>query len=102
MTALLKMGQHVQTEVRKGNLVSVCFMDIKAGFDTVPHTYLLRKLEMCGYEDSALEWVNSYLSNRTLTVQVEASFSGFWEVIKKCTKILLGLHCEHPHGNLQL
>ena len=32
-----QMGEQEQTEVRKGNLVSVCFMDISAGFDTLPH-----------------------------------------------------------------
>ena len=58
-TSLLEMGEHVQEEVSKGNLVSVCSMDISAGFDTVPHNYLLRKLEMFGYEDSALAWVDS-------------------------------------------
>ena len=58
-TALLEMGEHVQEELSKGNLVSVRFMDISAGFDTVPQIYLLRRLEMFGYEDSALAWVDT-------------------------------------------
>ena len=56
-------------------------MEISAGVDTVPHIYLLRKLEMFGYEDSTLEWVDSYRSNKIQVVQVQASYSEFWEVI---------------------
>ena len=44
-TALLEMGEQEQTEVRKVNLVSVCFMDISAGFDTLPHIYVYTSLQ---------------------------------------------------------
>ena len=37
---------------------------------------------MFGYEDSALTWVDSYLSGRKQAEQVQASYSEFWEVIK--------------------
>ena len=56
-------------------------MEISAGVDTVPHIYLLRKLERFGYEDSKQEWVDSFISNRIQVVQVQASYSDFWEVI---------------------
>ena len=81
-TALLEMQESVHCEIEKGKIVSVAFLDISAGFDTVPHTYLLRKLEMLGYEDSALRWIASYLKGRTQQVQVEASFSKEEAIIK--------------------
>ena len=67
-------------------LVSVCFMDISAGFHTVPHIYLLRKLEMFGFEDSALAWVDNYLSGRTQAIQA-TQISG---------KLLKGYQKEGP------
>ena len=82
ITALLEMQEHAHQQIAEGMLVSVCFLDISAGFDTVPHTYLLRKLEMMGYENSALEWVASYLEDRTQVVQVEASYSSISKVVK--------------------
>ena len=81
-TALLEMQESVHSEIEKGKIVSVAFLDISAGFDTVPHTYLLRKLEMIGYEESALRWIASYLERRTQEVQVEASFSDREIIIK--------------------
>ena len=44
-TALIEMGEQEQTEVRKGNLVSVCFMVILRGFDTLPHIYVSTSLQ---------------------------------------------------------
>ena len=35
-------------------IVSVAFIDMNAGFDTV-HSFLLRKLQMMGYADSTLD-----------------------------------------------
>ena len=37
---------NVHTQIQKGYIRSVCFLDVSAGFDTVPHAYLLRKLNM--------------------------------------------------------
>ena len=70
---ILEMGEHVHNEVGKGNLVSVCSMNISAGFRTVHHI----PAEKIG-DDCALEWVESNLSNRTQVVQVQASYSEYW------------------------
>ena len=81
-TAQLEMGEHVLEELHRGDLVSVCFLDISGGFDTVCGNcgiYLFKKLKTFGYDDSALEWVDSYPSNRTQVAQVQASYSEFWE-----------------------
>ena len=46
-------------------------LDVSAGFDSVPHINLLRKLEMYGYGDRTLEWLASYLEDREQFVVVE-------------------------------
>ena len=81
-TALLEMQESVHQEVERGNIVAVAFLDISAGFDTVPHTYMLRKMEMIGYEPSAIRWMSSYLENRTQVIKVETAYSEEDTIIK--------------------
>jgi hypothetical protein len=63
-TALVEVWEFVLGEVEKGNIVALCLLDVSAGFDSVPHINLLRKLEMYGYSDKALKWLASYLDSR--------------------------------------
>ena len=46
--------------LEEGYIVSVA-IDVSAGFDTVPQSYLLRKLQMIGYAESTLDWVGRLL-----------------------------------------
>jgi hypothetical protein len=67
----IEMQTYVHEELAKGNIVSVSFLDVSAGFDTVPHSYLLRKLQMIGYGEETLKWVSSYLKDRTTRVKIK-------------------------------
>ena len=49
------------------------FMDFMKAFDRVWHTGLLYKLAQCGISSSSLAWIQDYLSNRYITVQVDGS-----------------------------
>ena len=70
-TAMIEIQCHMFGEIEAGNIVSLSLLDVSAGFDTVSHTYLLRKLETIGYCEEAIEWLNSYLSGRTQMVQIQ-------------------------------
>ena len=70
-TALAEVWEFVLGEVEKGNIVALCLLDVSAGFDSVPHINLLRKLEMYGYGDKTLKWLASYLERRKQFVVVE-------------------------------
>ena len=48
---------------------------MSAGFDTIPHSYLLRKLQLLGYHGKTLKWVKSYLTGRTTRVKIETRIS---------------------------
>ena len=55
--------------------VLIC-LDLSAAFDTVDHNILLKTLENSyGITDSALEWFDSYLRGRPITVNVGKSYS---------------------------
>ena len=70
-TALAEVWEYVLGEIEKGRIVVLCLLDVSAGFDSVPHVNLLRKLEMYGYGDRTLQWLGSYLHGRKQRVVVE-------------------------------
>ena len=53
----------------------MCLLDVCDGFGSVPHKNLLRKLEIYGYENAALDWFSSYLADQDQYVVVEVSDS---------------------------
>ena len=58
-------------------------------FDVVDYDILLSKLALYGFEDSALEWVRSYLSNRSQSVFIEG-----------CLSEPLPIECGVPQGSI--
>ena len=47
------------------------FMDLSKAFDTLDHTPLLYKLKYIGINGITLNWFNSYLSNRSQSVEID-------------------------------
>ena len=60
-------------ERRKG--VILVLIDLTAAFDNVGHAMLLKLIKSIGLCDSALAWIASYLSDRTLAVKIEGAIS---------------------------
>ena len=58
-----------------GLINGVLFLDLKKAFDTVDHKILLKKLEMYGIRDIALEWFCSYLHLRTQVCRINNTTS---------------------------
>jgi len=68
--ALVKIHNDLVTSIDQGHVGALVLLDMSAAFDTVDHHLLLRTLEYrFSVSDSALAWFNSYLSDRTQTVQ---------------------------------
>ena len=75
-TAIMWIFNVLLTQLDKGNAVLMALLDLSAAFDTVDHTILKRRLQMThGIDGKALEWVASYLSNRTMRVCVDGEYS---------------------------
>ena len=73
----------------KGGFAGAILMDLSKAFDTINHELLIAKLEAYGFEDSALETMYSYLSDRWQRTKVNCSFSTWKE-----------LFCGIPQGSV--
>jgi len=74
-TALLQMYDGWTEAVDKGQFSGVCMLDMSAAFDTVNHSLLLQKMEFYGIDSGALQWVSSYLSERSQRVCIDGCMS---------------------------
>ena len=80
-TGLLKVFSDVCNAIDEGNVCLLGLLDLSAAFDTVDHEILIRRLKTTfGIDGLALQWLNSYLSDRTQTVRVNGKCSGMSEV----------------------
>ena len=65
----------------KGGFAGAILMDLSKAFDTINHELLIAKLEAYGFDDSALETMHSYLSDRWQRTKVNTSFSTWRELL---------------------
>ena len=63
----------------KANTISL-YVDFKKAFDTVNHKLLLKKLKNYGIHNIALDWIRTYLTNRTQQTQIGADMSSEREI----------------------
>ena len=61
---LTQFTDKVLSNMDKGLVNGVVFIDLKKAFDTVDHVILLGKLKSLGLSSKNLEWFHSYLSSR--------------------------------------
>jgi hypothetical protein len=89
-TALVRVHNDIITAIDKGQAVILVLLDLSAAFDTVDHTILLSRLrDKFGVTGTALQWFNSYLSNRSQSVVIET--------VRSKPKVLL---CGVPQGSV--
>ena len=79
-SALLQMHDTWLQEVEDGSMVGVMMLDLSAAFDMVDHDLLLEKLKLHGLDDKAVQWIQSYLTDRFQTVCVDGCLSSFLRV----------------------
>ena len=69
--------------------VDVGILDFSKAFDKVGHLRLAQKLEFYGIRGKALQWIKSFLSNRSQQVVVEGSYSKSHQAFRKAHFLLL-------------
>ena len=75
-TALLRVQNDLLQAVDKHGGAILVLLDLSAAFDTIDHKKLLNILDVSfGIRGDALKWFESYLTDRTQTVQIGKEFS---------------------------
>ena len=64
----------------KGKYVNVIIMDLSKAFDTINHYLLTAKLYEYGFSHNSMQFILTYLQNRTQRTNVNYKFS-LWEKI---------------------
>ena len=59
----------------KRRQIDAIYTDFQKAFDRVDHKLLIFKLKKIGIEGNILDWISSYLTNRTQVVKFKNSFS---------------------------
>ena len=74
-TGLIQMYDSWIEALNNGQYSAACFLDLSAAFDVVDHNLLLEKLKLYGFSGSTIEWMSSYLLNRSQAVYVDGFLS---------------------------
>ena len=75
-TALLKVKSDILDAVDRQEVTFLVLLDLSAAFDTVDHAILLLRLyQRIGICETALQWIESYLSSRTSSICIDGHCS---------------------------
>ena len=79
-TALLQVSDEIFKAMDDSELILLTLLDYSKAFDTANHRLILAKLKFFGFQENALLWITSYLSNRMQKVSTDTESD--WELIK--------------------
>ena len=75
-TALIKVQNDILMNMDRQQVTLLVLLDLSAAFDTIDHQVLLDRFRLSfGISGCALQWISSYLSDRTQRVSFENNFS---------------------------
>lgn len=81
-STLLKIIEDWKKALDENKYVAAILMDLSKAFDCLPHDLLLLKIKFYGVSNSALDLIQSYLSNRKQCVKIGNFISDFKTVYK--------------------
>lgn len=81
-TLLIRMSEDLIKCVSEQQTVMIILLDLSAAFDTIDHTILLQKLqEDYNISGIPLQWITSYLKDRSFTVKINDTMSLLEELL---------------------
>ena len=75
VTQLLNLADQLIKGLVKDRQLDLAILDFSKAFDRVPHERLLKKLDHYGIRGNILDWIRSFLTDRTPKVTVEGVVS---------------------------
>ena len=72
---LLTLFHKLMEAKEEGKEIALILFDLSAAFDTIDHNILLEKLSIYGFSKLSLDWMRSYLKDRTQRVVVSGKIS---------------------------
>ena len=78
--AIFDIHENIIHSLEKGEIPCCIFLDFAKAFDTVNKDILITKLNHYGIRGNALNWINSYLTDRKQCVTVNGETSDFLPV----------------------
>ena len=81
LTNLLETLESWTRILDEGYGIDVIYLDYRKAFDTVPHTRLIEKVKAMGINGKLLSWLEQFLLDRAMRVQVNGSFSDWFKVL---------------------
>jgi hypothetical protein len=75
VTNLLSYTETLQRNVDRATQTDVIYTDFSKAFDKVCHRTLINKLKNSGIHGTLLQWIESYLTNRSQRVQLKNCLS---------------------------
>ena len=88
-SVLLKMIEQWKNALDKGETVGAVMIDLSKAFDTISHSFLLKKLNNYGLSENSVRLIESYLKDRYQRVKLGDNFSN-WSSVK----------CGVPQGSI--
>jgi hypothetical protein len=70
-TQLILSLEDILKATTKGKQIDIALLDFSKAFDKVPHQRLNNKLNFVGIRDNTLNWISSFLHNRTQLVLLD-------------------------------
>ena len=80
VTNLLETVDTISHSIDKGNIVILILLDFAKAFDKVCHSSLIVKLETYGFDNSIINWVRDFLTNRKQRVVIGDNSSD-WKLV---------------------
>lgn len=75
ITNLIQLTSAINRGFFQKKQTDVIYTDFSKAFDKVNHLLLIKKLQLMGFTNLSINWLNSYLSGRTQTVRYRNKFS---------------------------
>ena len=90
ISALCSLTHKWLKELDNGNEIRYILFDLRKAFNSVPHMYLIDKLSSLQLRPHILQWIPSYLSDRSQVVAVGGELSSVKNVLGVPQSLVLG------------